>query len=71
VNAKQWRLSRQALSILATEPGLTEQALAERLSVTAAELRPVTGMLLGRGQLERCNEYLVLAAVSEAAGSGE
>lgn len=59
---RQWRLSRQIAVILGAEPGMTEPALAERLSVTAAELRPVIGMLLGRGKLERCRDYLVLAA---------
>jgi hypothetical protein len=41
---------------------MTDRALSERLNVTAAELRPVTGMLLGRGKLARCRDYLVVAA---------
>lgn len=71
MNAKQWRLSRRAISILASDPGLTEHSLAERLAISAAELHPVVGMLLGRGQLERCGEYLVLTASSGATGSAE
>ena len=61
MNPAQWRLSRRVLRLLATEPGLTEMALTERLGTTTTELRRVTGMLLGRGQLERCEDYLVVA----------
>jgi len=63
VNARQWRLVRPYLRILGTAPGMSEKALADRLGVTLAELKPVTGMLVGRGLIERCGpDYLILAA---------
>jgi hypothetical protein len=66
VTGAQWRLSRRVLEALADEGGLTSQMLAERLGVTAAELRLVVGMLIGRGRVERRGNYLVLALAVEA-----
>lgn len=63
----QWALSRRVLEILATDPGRTDSDLAERLGVTRAELRPVTGMLIGRGKIERAGDYLILASGRGAA----
>ena len=63
----QWRLSRRTLEALAREGDLTVPMLAERLGVTAAELRPVVGMLIGRGRVERRGNYLVLAPAVGAA----
>jgi hypothetical protein len=56
----QWRLARQVTSLLGTEPAMTDASLADQLGVSEAELRPVTGMLAGRGLVERCGAYLVL-----------
>ena len=58
----QWRLARRVIGALTREPGLTERQLAARLRVSAAELRPVVGMLLGRRRVQRCDDYLVIAA---------
>jgi hypothetical protein len=66
VTPAQWRLSRRVTAMLTAGSGMTDEALAERLNVTRAELRPVVGMLLGRGRVERCRDYLVL--VPPAAG---
>lgn len=63
----QWRLSRRALEVVAGQVGLTDLMLAERLGVTLAELRPVLGMLLGRGKIERAGDYLVLGPARGAA----
>ena len=63
----QWQLSRRALDVLAGDVGLTARMLAERLGVTAAELRPVLGMLLGRSKVERAGDYLILAPARGAA----
>jgi hypothetical protein len=47
---------------------MTDRQLAERLGVT--ELRPVTGMLVGRGHLERCWDYLALPLRAAGPASG-
>jgi hypothetical protein len=60
VTPAQWRLSRRTLEAIAREGGLGDRMLAERLGVTVAELRPVLGMLLGRGKVQRCDDYLVI-----------
>ena len=58
----QWRLSHRILEAVASDDlGLTDVMLAERLGVTVTELRPLLGMLAGRGQIERCGDYLVPA----------
>jgi transcription initiation factor IIE alpha subunit len=68
VTPAQWRLSRRVLEVLAAKTALTDHQIAERLGVSAAELRPVLGMLLGRRQLERCGDYLTLVSQSPAGG---
>jgi hypothetical protein len=67
VNARQWQLARRAVDEVSTAGALTDRMLAERLDVTVTELRPVIGMLLGRGKLERCVGYLVI--VPQAPGA--
>jgi DNA-binding MarR family transcriptional regulator len=65
----QWRLSRSVLRQLDREPGLTGNQLAKRLNTSYADLRPVLGMLIGRGVVERCGDYLVAAVKPDAGGS--
>jgi hypothetical protein len=60
VTPRGWRLARQVLAALGTEVGMTDQALAAQLDVSVTELKPVLGMLLGRGQVESCAGFLVL-----------
>lgn len=70
LTSAQWRLGRQVLDVLGAEPGMTDSAIADRLGVSTTVLRPVLGMLLGRGRLERCGSYLVAATPAAAAEDG-
>jgi hypothetical protein len=70
MTSAQWRLSRQVVVILSADPGRTESDLAGRLGVTLAELRPVVGMLIGRGRLERCWDCLVLGPKAAGPANG-
>ena len=64
---RQWRLRKPALDTVATSVGLDDSQLASLLGVTAAELRPVVGYLIGTRQLDVCHGYLVIPAVPAAA----
>ena len=61
----QWQMVPRIIGALTTETALTERQLAARLRVSAIELKPVLGMLIGRRRVERCwtgtDSYLVLA----------
>lgn len=57
----QWRLGRSVVRLLDRELGLTADDLAKRLGVTYSELKPVLGMLIGRGVVARCEDYLIVA----------
>lgn len=62
LDRRGWRLARQVTDLLADESALTVSDLAAKLRVTEADLKTPIGMLLGRGIVERCADYLVLAA---------
>ena len=57
---QQWRLARRAVDEVSAAGGLTDRMLAERLGISADDLKPITGMLIGRGRLQRCDSYLVV-----------
>jgi hypothetical protein len=59
LGSQQWRMAARITTILGAGPGLTDDQLAEQLGVTSSELRPVVGMMLGRGLVQRCDSYLV------------
>ena len=65
----QWRLSRSVLRQLDREIGLTSDELAKRLGVSFVDLKPVVGMLIGRGVVERCGDYLVPAVKPDEGSS--
>jgi predicted transcriptional regulator len=60
LDGRGWRLARRVTALLAEESALTTADLAAKLGVTEAELTPVVGMLIGRGLVERCAEYLTV-----------
>ena len=62
------RLRSRVLATVAAEVGITDRQLAETLHVTAAELRPVIGQLIGTRRLDSCWGYLVLPVRPAAGG---
>ncbi len=64
---QQMRLRRRVLDLVTSEVGLTDSQIASRLGVTAAELRPVIGQLIGTRRLDVCWGYLVIPARPAAA----
>lgn len=64
----QWRMARRVLEVLTAEVGMTDHALARRLGVTEAELRPVVGALIRQHRADSCwtgtEGYVVLSAAS-------
>ena len=66
LDGRSWRPARRVTDLLAKESALTTAGLAARLGVTEADLRAPIAMLLGRGLIERCGDYLVLHPTSSA-----
>lgn len=65
---EQMRLRRRVLDLVAAELGLTDRQLASRLGVTAQELRPVVGQLIGTRRVDVCAGYLVIPVRSAVEG---
>jgi hypothetical protein len=55
----RWQLARCAEALVLAKQALTEEQLARELCATGPEVHSAVGLLVGRGRLERCGDYLV------------
>ena len=65
LDGRGWQLSRRVTDLLKAETALTQADLAEKLKVSEADLKAPIGMLIGRGVLERCGDYLTVSLADE------